>query len=672
MEKFDPGSMDANQRHDALRANEQRCQTLTEELAQARRKIQQLRESEELLHSLFDAIGESAALFRSDGTVLAANCTFAQRMGRPLADCIGQNIYHLIPPELAEARRVRVQQVIDERRPVFFEDERDGRFIFHRLFPVLNAHGEVDRLVVYATDITDRKLDEQRMRESQAQLLEAQALAHIGSWQLDLRTGRLTWSDEIYRIFGLKPQEFEATYEAFLIAIHPEDRDMVNRAYTESVRTRKPYAIIHRLLAKDGSVKYVQEQGRTFYDDQGQALRSVGTVQDITELRSAQARLDHYQRTEMIGRLAGGVAHDFNNHLQAILGFVELILEGMDPARKEYADLVEIQKAARYSAELTKQLLIFSRKQLVQPKVLNLNHVLTDMLKMIQRLVGEGIEIMWRPSVQLDPILMDATQVNQILMNLCVNARDAMKGSGVITIETDNVTCDEAFCANRPDRKPGHYVRLQIRDTGCGMEPRVMEHLFEPFYTTKAFGQGSGLGLPTVHGIVLQNQGFIDVQSEPGQGTTFILYLPRCPAEALPQPVAGESKPEPGDAQGQGKTLIILDDEGAIMRFGMRALTRHGYRVLPARNAAEAMSLARNHPEHIDLLLTDVVMPDMSGRELARQVALLRPDIKCLFMSGYSHEELIRDGVVPLNVHVLAKPFSGETLTTQVRQALER
>jgi CheY-like chemotaxis protein len=360
------------------------------------------------------------------------------------------------------------------------------------------------------------------------------------------------------------------------------------------------------------------------------------------------------------------VAHDFNNMLQAILGNTSLALEELPPASPARECLEEVQKCTQRSADLTRQLLAFARKQTVAPRILDLNETIQGMLKMLRRLIGEDIDLAWMPGKELWMVNVDPSQVDQILANLCVNARDAIAGVGKITIETDNVSLDEAYCADHAGFVPGEYVLLAVSDDGCGMDAETLSHLFEPFFTTKALGQGTGLGLATVYGAVKQNHGFINVYSEPGQGTTFKIYLPRHAAKAVPLAEAG-----PAQAEGRGsETILLVEDEPAILRIATKTLEWLGYRVLAARTPGEAIRLAKEHRGRIDLLMTDVVMPEMNGRDLARNLQSLYPDIRRLFMSGYTANVIAHQGVLDPGVHFLQKPFSLQHLGAKIREVL--
>jgi len=402
-------------------------------------------------------------------------------------------------------------------------------------------------------------------------------------------------------------------------------------------------------------------------DARGEARYLLGISDDITDQIRLQDQLLQAQKMESVGRLAGGVAHDFNNMLGLILGHAEMALDEVDPAQTIHHNLQEILTAAHRSADLTRQLLAFARKQTVSPRNLDLNETVGGMLKMLRRLMGEDIDLLWKPGLDLWPIRVDPSQIDQVLANLCVNARDAVVGVGKVTIETGNVTLDEAYCRDHAGFFPGRYVRLAVSDNGCGMEKEVLEHLFEPFFTTKELGKGTGLGLATVYGIVRQNRGFINVYSEPGQGTTFKIYLPRCDMEGAEEPPSpGEKK----DLRGT-ETVLLVEDEEAVLLLAKTILERHGYRVFTAPKPALAIHVAETFPDPIHLLITDVIMPGMNGRDLFKRLNLSRPGLKCIFMSGYTANVIAHHGVLDEGIHFLQKPFSVKALAEKVREVLD-
>ncbi len=380
-----------------------------------------------------------------------------------------------------------------------------------------------------------------------------------------------------------------------------------------------------------------------------------------------EAQLHQAQKMEAVGRLAGGVAHDFNNMLAVISGHADLALERTAPNSPLRADLLEIQNAAGRSADLTRQLLAFARKQTIAPTVLDLNDTIAGMLKMLRRLIGEDIDLLWKPADSLWPVRMDPAQIDQILANLVVNARDAISGVGKITIETGRATFDEGYCETHADFIPGEYVLLAVSDNGCGMDKVTLAQLFDPFFTTKPLGRGTGLGLATVYGIVKQNQGFINVYSEPGQGTSFKIYLPRYAAS---EPASARSMPAPAAVSTGTETVLLVEDEEALLKLGKLLLERLGYTVLAASGPGEALQLAEAYPDAIHLLLTDVIMPEMSGRDLWERLRVLRPGLKCLFMSGYTANVIAHHGVLEEGVHFLQKPFPREVLASKLREVL--
>jgi two-component system cell cycle sensor histidine kinase/response regulator CckA len=524
-------------------------------------------------------------------------------------------------------------------------------------------------------ELLERKRAEEGLRASQVNLAAAQRVAHIGSWELALTNlenpneNPLYWSDEMFRIFGYAPGQVEASRETFFRAVHPNDRQPVATAVAESIKQRKQYSIEHRILLPDGTERIVFEQADILCDEKtGQALKMVGVTQDITERRALAEQLRQSQRMEAIGRLAGGVAHDFNNLLTAIIGHSELLLSRLTSRDPMCEELKEIATAGQRAAALTAQLLAFSRKQVLMPQVLDLNVLVADNGKMLRRLIGEDIELVTRLESGLGLALVDPGQMGQVIMNLAVNARDAMPKGGKLTIETANVELDEAYARKHVAVTPGRYVMLAVSDTGVGMDAQTQSRLFEPFFTTKEQGQGTGLGLSTVYGIVKQSGGNIWVYSELGQGSVFKIYLPRVEEIA---DRSEEIKSVSSQELRGTETILLVEDEEAVRNLVRSILERGGYSVLQASNGMEAMELVSRHTGRVHLLLTDVVVPKMSGRELAERVTASRPETRVLYMSGYTDNAIVHHGVLDAGLAFLQKPFRPEALLSKVREVLD-
>ncbi len=794
---------------------------------------------------------------------------------------------------------------------------KDGHWIdvLARASAVFDATGKPFRIVGTHVDISARKQAEDDLRKSEANLREAQAIARMGRWELDLTSNNLYWSDGIFTLCEINREDFTPSYNAFLTLVHPDDRPEVNRCYQLSVKNKTSYEIEHRLQMPDGRIKWVNEIGRTEYDVDGTPIRSVGTIQDISERKQAekalveretlfrgmfeehsavmlliapetgsiiqanQAAANYYgyprkemlqmqiqqlnaslpeeteqnmrqalqkqknmfefrhvladgqirdvevhsapitiqdrsllfsiihditerkqteaalrkseekyrymfeniqdavyataldgeildispsikelsrgqltreeligksvydfysdtetrqtfletlqktgrvsdyeitlknrdgsmavcsisakmqydsqgqplkiignihdisdraalekkllqsQKMESIGRLAGGVAHDFNNMLGVILGYTEISLEQVSEIDPIHQSLLGIQQAAQRSADLTAQLLAFARKQAATPKVLELNRTVQGMLTMLRRLIGENIDLVWQPELSLAPVKIDPSQIDQILANLCVNARDAIAGTGTISIETANVTVAEIAAAENLETLPGHYVMLSISDSGCGMDSETLSHLFEPFFTTKRVGKGTGLGLATVYGIVKQNNGFIDVQSDVGRGTTFKIFLPRS-NQGNEQPTENS---DTTTMLSGAETVLLVEDETMILDLTTRMIEKLGYQVFALSSPQAAISFAEQHTGNIHLLLTDVIMPEMNGRDLADKLLPRHPKLKCLFMSGYTADVIAHHGVLDEHLCFIQKPFTRSQLSHKIREAL--
>jgi len=516
-------------------------------------------------------------------------------------------------------------------------------------------------------NIRQRRKAEARLRASEDNLEKAQSIAHIGSWDHNLLNGELWWSSESYRIFGYEEERPVVSLEFFLERVHPEDVQSVLQASSEARRLGKPYGVEHRILLPDGKVRLVQQQAEVITNHDGRAIRMVGTQQDVTDLRSLEEQLRHSQKLEAVGQLAGGIAHDFNNLLTAINGYCDLILDDLSERDPMRSDLMEIRRAGERAATLTRQLLAFSRKQVLELRVINLNTVVAGMDNMLRRLLGEDIELHTHFQPDLGSVRADPGQLEQVILNLAVNARDAMSEGGKLTIETSNVVLDEDYASKHQSVVPGFYTLLAVSDTGCGMDSETQARVFEPFFTTKNPGQGTGLGLSMVYGIVKQSGGSIWVYSEPNQGTTLKIFLP-----ALREAQEFAASQEPAEELAKGsETVLVVEDESAVRSFTSMVLKRSGYQVIEASNGEEALSLSRGHLGEIQLLVTDMVMPGMGGRQVAEALETQRPAMRVLYVSGYTENAIAKRGSLGADLPFLQKPFTMEALLRKVRQVLD-
>jgi len=502
------------------------------------------------------------------------------------------------------------------------------------------------------------------LREKELLLSESQRIAHIGSWSRDVATCATSWSPETYRIFGVSPETFVRSDEKFLSLIHPDDRAAILAWVNARLAGEGPPDLEYRARLPDGSVRYIQSRAVVVRDAENKPIRMVGTAQDITERKQAEARLAQAQKMESIGRLAGGIAHDFNNLLTVINGYSLFLLGKLSPGDPLRVGLNEIHKAGERAAGLTMQLLAFSRKQVLEPRVLDLNHVVSELRPMLGRLLGEDVELRVELSAEAGTVCADPHQLEQAVMNLVANARDAMPHGGKLLIETASVELDERYAQSHPEARAGRYVLLAVSDTGVGMDEQTRRQIFEPFFTTKGAGRGTGLGLSMVEGIVAQSGGHIEVYSEPGHGTTFKIYLPRV------EEAAAVSQPEAAPALGGEETVLVVEDQAEVREYAAAVLKAYGYRVIQVESAGEALLLYERERGGIDLVLTDVVMPNVSGRELADRLEKLQPGIKVLFMSGYTDNVIVHHGVLEAGALFIQKPFSPEQLATRVREVL--
>jgi signal transduction histidine kinase/DNA-binding response OmpR family regulator len=512
-------------------------------------------------------------------------------------------------------------------------------------------------------DVRDERDRAQRAEERMRFALES---AGVGIWDMDCVTGAVQWSAILESQYGVAPGMFGGTFAAFVGRVHPDDRQSAVETLENAMKAGSDFSLLHRSIWPDGTEHWLSGAGRFHLGEHGQAVRGIGISLDATERRSLEEQFQHAQKMEAVGRLASGVAHDFNNVLTAILGYCELLLNDTPSDDPRHSDIALIHKAGITAASLTRQLLAFSRKQIIEPTLLDLNLVAAEMQSMVGRLLGEDVRIVLRPQPQPARVHADRGQMEQIIMNLALNARDAMPKGGTVTIETADVELDAHYAKRHRSAVAGSYVALTVTDTGTGITPQILLRLFEPFFTTKEVGKGTGLGLATVHGIVTRYGGSVDVSSEVGKGTSFTVYLPR--ATAVPPVV---KPPPPVSLRPLGThTVLVVEDEEVLRALAKRLLERQGYTVLVAASAEEAVQVFDRNAS-IDVLLTDVVMPGAAGPELTGRLVEQRPGLKVIYMSGHTEDAIVQHGVLKPGVAFLQKPFTTESLGRKIRELLD-
>jgi two-component system cell cycle sensor histidine kinase/response regulator CckA len=632
----------------------------------------------EQYRALFEYAPDGILIADQESYYLDANSSMCRMLGYTWEELVGLHASDIVDQSLVVNIKPALNAIIsnDDYHSEWIFRRKDGSSFTAEVIATQMPDGN---LMAMVRDITDRKRSQALLEKSEERLRKAQSIAGLGNWELDLETGKTWASAQAFRILGFEQESDYLSLDD--VKFRPGDSRKVHQALDDLINGKVDFDLEYEVLVGDeNDVTVVRSFAELVCDEEGNPLQVLGIVMDVTEDKIQEQennklteQLQRAQKMESVGRLAGGVAHDFNNMLGVILGRCEMVLdklgknsEAIDPSVQ--ADLQEILEAGQRSASLTRQLLAFASKQTIAPTALDLNATVESMLKMLRRLIGEDIDLAWLPGKNLWLVKMDPSQVDQILANLCVNARDAIGDTGKLTIETSNASFDEAYCVDHEGYQPGEYVKLAVSDNGCGMDAETQRSLFEPFYTTKELGKGTGLGLATVYGIIRQNGGFIGVYSELGQGTTFKIYLPRNLDEVdVDRPL------EPQDQNISGKEVILLvEDEEAILELATIMLQRFGYTVLAANSPGEAIALARDYAHDIHLLITDVVMPEMNGRDLVGNLAPFHPGLRCLFMSGYTANVIAHHGVLDPDVHFLQKPFSKQELGKSVRKVLDR
>ena len=530
--------------------------------------------------------------------------------------------------------------------------------------PITDKDGKVERFLAISRYGTEYERSSQEIQKSEKKYRSLFENSRDAIYITGQKGEFIGGNHFFLNLFGYTREEM-ATINTRDLFVNPDEFDDFRKMIEQNGFVKD---FEKKLRKKDGtkmdchltlSILPAEDESKVIYQ---------GIIRDVSKLKELEAQLLQAQKMESVGRLAGGVAHDYNNAITAIMGFTELAMMNEDPIGPLHANLNEVLKAATRASNITRQLLAFARKQTIAPMVLDLNKNVETMLKMLQRLIGENIDLAWLPGADLESVKMDPSQIDQILANLCVNARDAIKDVGKVTIETGTKVFDAAYCADHVGFIPGKFVVLAVSDNGCGMDKRILNNIFEPFFTTKDVDKGTGLGLSTVYGIVKQNNGFINVYSEPGKGTTVKIYLPRHEGKAVD--IQRESTIE--IPLGRGEVILLVEDDLSILKLTEKILVGIDYTVLTADTPDKALRLADEYTGEIHLLVTDVIMPEMNGRELSERLKSLYPDLKCIFMSGYTSNAIAHHGVLDKGVHFIQKPFFKKDLAKIVRKALDK
>ena len=678
-------------------------EALEKRIAELEQKV--ARNSEESFRTIFNNSPLGIELYDHDGIMIDINQRACEMFAMKPQSCIHKVTLNDHPnyqssdlrKQLNKGREIRQKIKLSLQTTSNETEKTETRYYQIITTPLMH----ISPTIGYFTqifDITEQELSRIKLREEKEFLnaivdtnhiiivgLDKQHLIRIFSKGAEEITGysraEVLGEDWCALFLGFENQKnldtvwksaWEQDYKAFKHSLANRDKPDVE---WDPIQEGNTYTVTGPLQTRDGTIKTILWQNTKIYSGVDESLHlHISIGMDITDRKQAkvekeklESQLHQAQKMESVGRLAGGVAHDFNNMLSVILGNAEIAMEDLEPTHSVRENLQEINNAALRSSDVVRQLLAFARKQTIAPKVLDLNEAVQKMLKMLRRLIGEDINLSWNPMLNLWPVKIDTSQIDQILANLCVNARDAISGVGKLTIETGRQTFGTEYCKEHPGFIPGDFVVLAVSDNGCGMDKDTMKNLFEPFYTTKEMGKGTGLGLATVYGIVKQNNGFINVYSEPDQGTTFRIYLPRYLAETE---ILEEKPADPINLLGT-ETILLVEDEPSILGMTRMMLERMGYKVIAAGTPGEAIALAHEHAGEIHLLMTDVVMPEMNGRDLARNILSVYSNLKLLFMSGYTTNVIAHQGVLDEGVQFIQKPFSKNDLAIKLREVLD-
>ncbi|MEW6130848.1 MAG: PAS domain S-box protein [Acidobacteriota bacterium] len=623
-----------------------------------------LRKSEEEFRTLADNLPVVVVRYDRDLRIRYINAAVEATFKQPRSAIIGRKPTEIVNLTQGQLWETAIQEVFDSGNTELLEYDYQGRkglrYVSARLVPEHNAAQEIHSVLAIVQDITNRKRAEEEVRRSEERYRSLALSTSQIVWTLDPQ-GNLTSITNIENTLGDEYDPFN-----WLISIHPDDRERVAKKFEEGLRHQVPFDVEYRQIHLDKTYHTYIANAVPIIEETGTVREWVGSSLDITERIRLEEQLRQSQKMEAIGQLAGGVAHDFNNLLTVIIGYSQLGKDVLDSSHPLYSKFEMIEKAGRSAASLTGQLLAFSRRQILQPIVFNLNDTVANIENMLRRLIGEDIELIIKLAADLGVVKADPGQIEQIIFNLAVNARDAMPQGGKLIIETHNADLDETYARNHIAVTTGAYVMLAISDTGAGIPKEIQERIFEPFFTTKETGKGTGLGLSTVYGIVKQTGGNIWVYSEVDKGTSFKIYLPRTPEASL----TTKTQISAVDSLKGSETILLVEDEEMIRGLARIILESSGYIILEAKNAREALEVCQHYQGTIDLMITDVVMPGASGRELAETLKGLGYQMKVLYVSGYTENTIVHHGILDADIPFLQKPFTPDALTRKVKELL--
>jgi len=647
-------------------------QLIARYISKTREMERDILESRNLMNALLE--GTTDAIFVKDpqGRYLLFNTAAAEVVGKTASEVIGHDDTHLFSPEEAGAIMAGDRRVMDAGRVMTYEDYLTAADGTYRTFlatkgPIYDESGKVTGLFGISRDITEHKRAVEELAEITQRLRLATAAGHLGIWDWDITTDQLIWNERMFELYGVSRSTFRMSREAWEKCMHPDDLAMALEETRAALIGEKEYDFEFRIVHPDGTVKHLKTNALVIRDDDGKAVRMIGMNQDITERKHLEEQLRQSQKMEAIGQLAGGIAHDFNNILTAIYGYCSVLQMKVGKDEPIRPQIDHIYEAAERAANLTRSLLAFSRKQLMAPKPVNLNDIIMNIGKLLTRIIGEDIHFKTVLTGKPLRILADSGQIEQVLMNLAANARDAMPDGGLLTIETEVRELDANFAHAHGYGAPGKYAVISVSDTGQGMDTDTAKRIFEPFFTTKEVGKGTGLGLAIVYGVVKQHNGFINVYSEPGSGTTFRIYLPQV-SEEISDAVVENVLDFP--AMGS-ETILVAEDDSSILELAESVLGEFGYKVIPACDGLDAVDKFKANLEKVDIIIMDMVMPKMSGREAYEEIRKHRPEVKVLFISGYSPHLLHNRGFIDSSEDVLIKPFHPLDLIRKVRAMLD-